>query len=280
MAGDQSKEDSVFDFLYVDHDRVGLLLSQVSDDGIITELVRQSEASDETGLGFDVKIVKMSAKEAGKESVQQRFNTRWLIPLIFLDRLNERFGDPDYAALGSLVRADGVLSLVHTELLQDLYRSSSVRPVLTKRARANAKQKGETFNEDIAKVEMEALNHLPPQIQMHLFRGEGYRLWATLRPDGLVTPATELAVKHGNLIPGEWVVIGIVDALPYDASSSAETQELLIGRFKGQPFLQEAVQMSDGIRAAYGRAADSLGITPLLIFRELKRSADQVTEEA
>ncbi len=269
MASDPERAASVYDFIYVDHDRIGLLLSQLSDDGLLTEIVKQSEAGDDSDWGVDIKLVRASSKQTGKRSLSRRFNTRWLLPLLLLDKIKDRLVSPEELRVGSLIKANGVLTLLNTELLQQLYKSDHLRNVTIKRAKAAQKAEGNQFDLDSAKVELEAMTAMDQHVQMHMFRGDDFRLWSTLAGNSLVTPASELSMKHGNIIAGNWTVIGILDALPWDPESAADTQARLLNRFSGQNFLKEAIQINDGIKAAYGRASDTVGVTTLAIFREI-----------
>ncbi|CAN5380882.1 hypothetical protein BH11PSE5_BH11PSE5_28420 [soil metagenome] len=268
MEEDLIETASVYDFLYVDHDRIGLLLSQFSSDGVLTEIVRESAEGTGANRAIDIKIVKVGSSESGSTALNRRFNARWLVPLLFLDQAKELLKrDISEADLGNLVLATGTLCLLNTDTLQTLYKSPNLQKIAMRKANDNAKEAKETFNRETAQVELDAMASMEPQVQMHLFRSDAPRLWATLRPDGLIMPPAELNMKYGNLIDGNWNVVGILDA--HTGLHSSETLEALSGRFEGQIFLQEAIALGHGLRTTYGRPADAYGMTPLLVFRAI-----------
>lgn len=269
MGAEPSAADSVYDFLYVDHDRIGLLLSQFSSDGVLTEIVRESAEGTGSERGVDFKIVKLGSSETGSTALNRRFNARWLVPLLFLDRAQELLRrDMADASLGNLVLAKGTLCLLNTATLQNLYRGANLQKIAIRKAEANAIEANQPFDAETAQLEIDALIGMDPQIQMHLFRADEPRLWSTLRSDGLVVPAAELAMKYGDIIDGEWNVLGILDAHPGHMTN--ETIEALSRRFDGQNFLQEAIVVNHTLRTTYGRPTDAFGLTPLLIFRAIQ----------
>ena len=76
MAQEPQKKNSVFDFLYVDHNRIGLYLSQFSDFGNLTNLVHSQRTGDETSVSGGVpSIVKGEAKESQQTGIERHFNT-------------------------------------------------------------------------------------------------------------------------------------------------------------------------------------------------------------
>src|SRR6266404_2379829 len=87
----QGKDDSVFDFLYADHDRIGLYMSQLNQFGNLTSLVRTTEASDKkTFEGKIPTLVGMGSESASRNAGTKTYDPRWTQCLAFLDELQER----------------------------------------------------------------------------------------------------------------------------------------------------------------------------------------------
>src|SRR4051812_39282654 len=113
MAQGQSGDDSVYDFLYVDARRIGLLLSQFGQEGVLTELTRHAQTDSETGGGLDLKIVKMDSTEGETKALTRRFDPQWLLPLRFLDLAKEMLvRDVSKAGIGQLILASGSLGIM------------------------------------------------------------------------------------------------------------------------------------------------------------------------
>ena len=112
-----SKENSVFDFLYVDHHKIGLYLSQFSDFGNLTNLVHSQRAGDETSLrGGIPSVAQGEAKESQQTGIEKHFDTQWSQVLDFLDELQTRGmvrRNSEDASIGRLLLIPGNLFLVN-----------------------------------------------------------------------------------------------------------------------------------------------------------------------
>jgi hypothetical protein len=273
MAGVPVKEDSVYDFLYVDQQRIGLLLSQFGNDGIIKELERQATSGSDTSRGMDFKVLKGDNKENESQSLTRRFDPQWLVPLTFLDRFHKRFKTflPS-ARIGDLVRVEGKLWLADTVLLKALYATDSFRNMAMNKAMENAAAAGIEFNYDLAEMEMDLVTSTPPQVHFHL-HGVGGSVWSTLRPNSLITPPEELAVKHGAILDGYWHVVGIKDAnpLPEEGSPGSAEERLaeLQQAYAKKLHVSDVVSVAERLRELFGRPSDAYGVTPLMIFRPI-----------
>ena len=73
-----------------------------------------------------------------------------------------------------------------------------------------------------------------------------------------------LALKYGSRIPGEWYVIGVIDALP-DISDETVSESI----FPSDEIRGTMDCMLEGIREMIGRSETSYGMTPLVIFRKV-----------
>lgn len=279
MGRDQGEADSVYDFLYVDQRRIGMLLSQFGENGVLTEIVREAASGSETGSGLDIRIIKVSGKEKEDTKQSRKFDPQWLIPLLFLDQTQKRVvRELRTASLGQLVLIEGTAVLVDTQTHQQLYQTPAARDLSLRNAQAVAQAAGQPFDEQTHHFEVEVLAGMSRQVQLHLLSKEGWT-WSTLRPEGLITPASELGLNHGAVINGDWHMVGIKDAAPENSYELMQTQQRVLNeRFAGNPFYREIVTVNLELRKAMGRPVDSYGITPLLIFRAIQPVDDGAAE--
>jgi len=92
-------------------------------------------------------------------------------------------------------------------------------------------------------------------------------LWGTLNPDAMVSAATDLAFKYGPSIPGDWIILGVMDAKPFDFNDEIKLPVGLGDLERGM--LQMALQL----KAVFGRSTLDYGITPLAIYRKVPLAA-------
>lgn len=268
MGQGRGRDDSVYDFLYVDQRRIGLLLSQFGQDGVLTELVREAASGSESRGGIDIKIIKVDAKDKEDSKLSRRFDPQWLIPLLFLDQTKERLRrDIEKAAIGALVLVEGDLWLTETSSLQAMYEKGALRSVAVKRARESAKAAGVQFDQTAFDLEVDLIARSPPQVQFHLHMAKG-SVWSTLRPTGLITPPEEIASKHGVIVEGKWHVLGVKDAEPEPGRTLMDNRaEQLAAKYGPRGHLSDMLHTAEIRRRMFGRPVDAYGVIPLLIFR-------------
>lgn len=268
MGQGQGKDDSVYDFLYVDQRRIGMILSQFGQDGVLTELIREAASGSESGRELDLKIVKVSGGDDESKSLTRRFDPQWLIPLIFLDQAKNRINrDIEKASLGQLVLVEGDLWLTETSMLQTMLSDGPLRGIALEKAKENAATAGTEFSLEMFDFEIDLVSRLPPQVQFHLEMTNG-SVWSTLRPEGLLTPAGELAVKHGVILDGKWHVVGIKDAIPEPTRSLPDSRgDELAARYPDRLLLADTIHLAEASRRMFGRPYHAYGLSPLLIFR-------------
>jgi hypothetical protein len=265
MVDALEKEDSVFDFLYVDFPRISLLLSSFGTDGVLTQLSRESTTGTGGSRGLDLKVAKLDTKNEEKSALTRTYDPQWLLPLLFLDKAHRQFQTKFAdAALGQLVHTVGSPLIVDTSPLQALYTKPALQQIAIKKAMKQAEENGVEFNHDEFLLLLDAVNEAGAQVQMH-FLSEGGCSWCTLRPEGLVTPAPELAMKHGGTVAGEWHFVGIKDSDLGLGWNPDQVTDIL----KHAPFASEAATLTTAMRTMFGRPAHFYGVTPLLIFRSI-----------
>ena len=85
----------------------------------------------------------------------------------------------------------------------------------------------------------------------------------TINRDFLTINPDDMFLKYGGKIPGEWFVVGLIDALPEEHENNNNLN------FPINPLKDGISEMLNAIKALAGRGDDSYGITPLVIFRKM-----------
>lgn len=277
------KADSVYDVLYADTRRISSILSQFSDDGLLTELTRAAEESSQNELTLSVKVVKTDTRESGKTSNTRRFDPQWLLPLMFLDKASPMIRrDVEEAPVGSLALATGKLVVTDLSALQEMWKSAAMRKQILKgmlggnEATGNRhdRRSGKIQRQDTTEQEaiLELLPHLPHSPQMNIVT-EDYAVWSTIQPEYLVGSVSDLILKHGVKVSGVWSMVGVIDARPFDGDNADEEvlspMEMIRLGILQESMWKVAHDIAGPTRQALGRPLLSYGMTPLIIFREI-----------
>lgn len=274
MALALEKDDSVYDFLYVDSRRIGLLLSQLGQDGVLTELTRATDTSSETGGGLDLKVVKTDIKEGEKVSLTRRFDPQWLMPLRFLDLAQEMVvREIDQVRVGQLSLVSGSLAILDLGTLKALWDMPGVQKLMAAGMKdhqvggdRNAQARAEAQKLALLKMITDILKVLPHGVQARLRTTAKDTVWCGLQETSLIGSAADLLLKHGAALSGTWNILGILDALPDSASDDASAA--LIAELQGEVAHMVAT-LAPVARSSFGRPAQAYGMTPLLIFRRV-----------
>jgi hypothetical protein len=108
------------------------------------------------------------------------------------------------------------------------------------------------------------MGKLPHSIQATL-QTDSAEVWSSLRPEGMTVNVEDLWLEQGSQLAGEFVLIGVLTAMPGTGHTPAATEAMTI------PDLSDAFA---GItRPLMGRPAHSYGVAPLMIYREIRRRA-------
>jgi hypothetical protein len=294
MAQDPEKGDSVYDFLYVDARQIAVFLSQFGQYGHLTSLTRAVSETSSTSGGLNVVAAKLDTAASEQTSQTRQFDPQWLAPLRFLDEAGQKgmiIRDITSARIGQLILVSGRLAMFDLGVMRSAWEIEAVRAVIMQGALAqsegnpepqgNHRERQRQEREQKAAAEkniaagLEFIKLLPHAIQSSIRTGES-EIWSSLRESNLIVPASELLIKHGHVIAGEWSAVGILDAFPGDIVPTLEADpERFIGNATAAlalGTLWEAIGAIAPIaRTMLGRPATSFGMTPLLIFREVGR---------
>lgn len=296
-ALDERDADSVFDFLYYDAARIASLLSQFDPSGHLTSITQGERAhrnkQENVTLETEgsVAVIKggitketNGGAEYGRES-QRVYDPRWANALAFLDYLEEKNllqRDLESARIGQLVLFSGSLSLFDMGIfrrmwdlpaLKILFLAEGQQPNRQERRKSAATNK-QPPNE--AELALELLTILPHSTQAAVST-EHRSVWTSLREENMTISASDLLMKHGLTIAGNWSIVGVLDALPDgpdyrpedDKPSLLELKQVVAGSRLGFFGASLAPHLVPPVRQLLGRPSTSYGFTPLLLFREI-----------
>ena len=280
--------DSVYDFLYYDARRIGSFLSQFDDSGHLKEMIQKESVSRskegsttvkaEGGVplvaNVDAEFSKRSSAADQQES-QRVYDPLWANARAFLDYLSERGliqRNISEAHMGQFVLCSGNLSITDLNLMEKIWKLKSIKSLIRggnhqqlpenrKKRRASGKSVASTSSPELELI-IELLSVLPHTIQAKI--SGSANAWCNLSQDDMSTLASDIALKHGTNIPGEWHALGIMDARP-DAPDAPEVDfsddQEIVAKLNAT--------IAPVARDLLERPEDHFGITPLLIFREV-----------
>ncbi len=311
-ASDEPHAGSVYDFLYYDVRRVGSFLSQFDDLGLPTRVSISEAVAKARGRAFKfgvnggiagvgnvgLNIERGPAAIGGTKSEARDYDPLWVNALALLDYLETNAmlrRDLASARIGQFVLASGPITLMDLTLFKGLWGMPAVKtailsgaqqsaqpPALNMESRQDrkaARRQTESAppkspQESAVEAGMAIVGMLPHAIQVRLTVVDaGQVVWSSLKEDAMVVSSSDIILKHGVAVSGDWAMLGILDAFP-DFADGDLTESGRRGVIEAQmvgdsPFGQMMLQLMPELRPMLGRPYTAFGMTPLLIFREV-----------
>lgn len=281
MVQESQSTGSLFDFLYVDKDRASSIIAQLHSPGVTTSIKQTSSDSDKATKGVGVGLLgtlkgNAAVEEAITHTQEKNFDASWSLPINLLDKMAEagliRQGLGS-ERLGSTVHARGRIRIFDISMMQ---KTIPFLGRLAKNSEAKLPPKAKKQSVKIEDLEVspglslgmmaDVLNIVPNTLQVDFVDDEGRTVWMTINRGFLTVNPDDMILKYGGNIPGEWHVIGMIDALP-DAETLTE-QEISTA-FPPSALKDGIFTLLHSIRDNAGRSPSSYGITPLVIFRTI-----------
>ncbi|WP_432700754.1 DUF6414 family protein [Kluyvera cryocrescens] len=279
MEQEQQSTDSLYDFLYVDNQRASSLLAQMYGPGVVTSIKHVTAETDKSlsDGGFDLKFVKskIGVEESINNTQEKSFDASWTLPINLLDKLAENElirTELNGERLGSTVLCKGKMRIFDISVFQKsvpfLAKMMEMeRPKLPPKAKTTKFNVEEQFIAPGVTFAMmkEVLNIVPNTLQVDFINEANQLIWMTINRDYLTINPDDMVLKYGSNLPGEWYVIGFIDALP-------DTEEVMMDTlfFEPNPMKDGIHTMLSGIKDLAGRSSNSYGMTPLVIFRKIQ----------
>ncbi len=290
--------DSVFDFLYHDGRRVASFLAQFDPSGSVTQ-ISQGTAAERVKADIQklegtasipavAKGVMTSTDEVRnrrQDEIMRVYDPMWANARELLDLLDKRGmiqRDLANARLGQIVLASGSLDIYDLKIMSGIWSLNSIKksiaagqsqwPKLSKAVQSTPAGKrlkaefdqAQKAAKDGMELFIEMAPSLPHSAHAVVQTINEEKLWCNIDPSGLSMSPSDILLKHGIAVPGEWVILGILDAVPEPVEmrnrpQTPDGQEMVVKVFE---------TLAPIIRTFFGRPETAYGITPLLIFRE------------
>lgn len=278
MAPESQSTESLFDILYADRERLTLYLSQIDPNGVITGF--KTSSVDGSSMASDIKgsvgigSFAYNGKTNNQDSQERSYDPAAALPIQVLNGLDEKnfiHRDITKTPIGSLILSSGSLSLFDTSFALTLW--PFIQKKMDFRAMAQgandaSKGHGEKITvKDMTEIVKSIIEKIPQPIHMILSNKD--KIWGTLTDSGFMSPPNDLFLKHKNIIPGEWYVLGILDTLNETSEVDADGLQTFAGGL-----LRGVQDLFGHMISMFGRPDDAYGITPLIIFREVARCSD------
>jgi hypothetical protein len=120
---------------------------------------------------------------------------------------------------------------------------------------------------------IELLSVLPHSTQAQILT-DRTGVWCSLASESLVGLSTDLVLKHGSHVPGEWSALGVLDAQPDFGSNPSNpttlsgVEQAIVG-VAGTLVGATIAQLAPITRNLLGRPRGAFGMTPLVIYRKV-----------
>lgn len=281
MALDSQTIESIFDFFYLDNPKIKSFYAQLNGVGSLNTLKNTSQIGDVRKIEATVGAPAIAGGKLGNDHSASTTSEHLYdgIPTMpreminILDDLGFIYRELSDAMLGNLVLLTGRLGVIDIEVTKELVGPALnfyIKDLLkenTQESRNLAKEIKDNLK-DITQL----FKGIPFGLEAKLLQYTGKideesgiplcnEAWMTLNRDEIIGNPLDLNFKHGEFLAGEWHVLGVLDALPYDDFTYTTAPN---------EFRDGIVNMVKMIKTVAGRPDSAFGITPIAIFRVLK----------
>lgn len=292
---------SIRDFLYHDTRRVGSFLAQFEAYGVLQQ-VKAIESTAQTnvrkvGLSGGIKVPLVAQGNIGRDetnideerdTAEQVFDPLWQNARRFLNYL-ESHKMINYeiaeARIRQFVLVSGHLIIIDAPMLKNAWDKGAVKNSILRSVkpskpsdRIEGSPETESVDQEEVQLIIDLLSILPHSTQAQIIgkspTNRTFRAWCTLSADALVGMSTDLVLKHGSYIEGEWKMLGVLDGLPdygHDPEMPGkltDAEEAIKG-LAGTAIGKLLAHLSPLTRNLLGRPRGTFGLTPLLIYRNV-----------
>lgn len=276
MAQGSQSTDSLFDYFYVDKERVNALTAQLFPSGVLNGVKQTSGESEkdlkEIKAGLPIIGAKTNASESWTRSQERFFDSSWSLPLNLLDKLFEAGKMKSNlidAKLGDIVLIKGMMKVFDAQMVHlcmPIVKKIKINELKNEK-NASLKTKLKKELSDLENAE-ELMKILPENTHIDFADSCGHCSWMSVDPLNLTTTLSDISLKYGHFIPGEWNILCIVDA--YADDSKTDNPSAPYPSISND--LKAAIEpMLVMMRSMMGRPEGSFGVTPLIIFRSLAK---------
>lgn len=285
------RSGSVYDFLYHDARRIASFLSQFEVFGNPQSVIATREdAKGETratsgeaeggvsGILQGRASLNVATSSETRGTAEWTYDPFWRNAITLLDYLVEKnllVQELGKARIGQFVLASGRLSILDLVMMQKAWKLPGIQKAIRHGAESGLNRQQRRAAEKIRDQSqgitidlfIELLSVFPHSVQIKLANTDG-EVWSSLEESSIVGLSTDLILKHGINIPGEWNILGILDALPERGEEDIQATEgsTAAGSHVGNLVLA----LAPLVQSFLGRPAPAFGVTTLLVFRKVQ----------
>lgn len=285
---------SVYDFLYHDSQRIASFLAQFETYGVLqnvkaSESVGQASTSKatlvgEAGIPLTLKgsiTTDGSVVDDERDSAERTYDPLWTNARLFLDYLEEREliqRDLTTARIGEFVLVTGGLAVFDLSILKQMWSIPAIKKLimqgmkpdksLQNRSAGNKAPGAHLKQQEENEATLALVQLLPHPVQATISAGERV-VWTSLRENCLIVPSTDLLLKHGVKISGDWAILGVLDALPGGEEVEIEALDQALAAMSLGALGMMLGPLAQAVRMMLGRPDSAFGVTPLMIFRQV-----------
>lgn len=291
--------DALYDFLYLDRERIGSYTAQFDDFGVLTQTKRTASASETGGKSGSAGIPQLASgavqhAKTSTDTIDRQYDPRYTVPLTLIEHL-ENAGmiqrELSSASLGTLVLVRGSLEITDIRMMKSLWKpimafwmrstfSAHIDQKITEKGKKGAEllraRAAITAQEEFKVLRSrmteqfstlaDIVQVLPHPLQASI-KGEHGATWSVLDPQHMTTNVDGFALMHGKSIPGMWSAIALVDALPENDEEHSDPFKDIGERSKT---VESMNAMQEMLRNQFGRPRTSYGISPIAIYRSIE----------
>lgn len=290
---------SVYDFLYHDARRVGSFLAQFDDNGHLQQIKEGDSSARTSSLKIEgnaegkfLEITKLAGKaertsaKEGRQNSERIYDPLWTNARSLLDFLytNEMIcNDITDARIGDIVLVTGSLGIIDYGFMKPIWKLPFVKKQISDGAYPNVLHSMRLSEADqnidqLKKASRERANQIPEMIsdiphtiQSYIVCNDGKIAWSILNEYSMIPSSTDIILKYGACIPGEWRFLGVLDVIPetdYNAKVYAEKAHSVHQAILSTPMGREILGVLPILRVM-GMPNTAYGLTPIMIFREV-----------
>jgi hypothetical protein len=268
--------------LYCDFERLNLIRTQFGSN-VRTSFSKNTEAARSKGTGTDgevaanVPLLVSGGLKTGvnrtvsmTQSQSHIFDPKWSDVIDFIDAFKDEVrsrSDLQDARIGRILIIHGQLKINDLGNVRRLMETKSIKLLFSKGMKQGLKR-GNNNDPDMVQIMLDLISQIPHSVQSTISIG-AIQFWSTLNENFLLTPSSEIMLKHGTHVQGAWSVLGIVDAVPDNDELASFLSD------PGTNVESEGLGTVSNLifpiaRKLLGRNGHQYGITPLVIFQNVE----------
>lgn len=281
MAKQQTTK-SIYDFIYLDLDRIHSYYAQLMD-GVPNQKTssnreQKTMAHKLTTGPRDILHYDGRKEDINEESLEQLMDMHHVLPRDMINLLDEHCLISKNLAANNLGKLVMIKGLINFSDFETLTKNSDVAINYLKESFEENGGKISTKQETDMKNIISVINAYPIGVQatMQVKSSTTQHAWMALDKKYLTSAHLVSALKHKTLSSEEFMVLGILDAIPdkFIKDESEEMDGFKSSLINAKPLFDALFSMSASYKELIGRPDAFYGITPISIFRVMKAKID------